>query len=159
MGATGRGRDEAFSAAGDDMNSDKETLPSPSVSASAWSWVASSSVVPVATANSSMESCSLPSVSAAMKCSAALVNNSSSEIGISSGERGSSTADVDSKSAWTSTASSVLGSGICSSTIGGASAGAVTTSCSGVGVEGAGAREVACCSSFKPRSNAPANAS
>ena len=73
-------------AAGEDINSDRETLPSPSVSACACNAVASSRVVPVATANSSTDNCSLPSVSAAMKCSAALVNNSSSVTGISSGE-------------------------------------------------------------------------
>ena len=50
-------------------------------------------VVPVATANSSTESCSLPSVSAAMKCSAALVNNSSSVTGISKGDTFDSGAD------------------------------------------------------------------
>ena len=158
MGATGRGSDDVFSAAGEDMNSDKDTLPSPSVSASAWSWVASSSVVPVATANSSMESCSLPSVSAAMKCSAALVNNSSSEIGISRGERGSSTTATGSGSASTSNAGSGSGTGICSATGGGASTGTDMSSASGVGMEGVGT-EVASCSSFKPISNAPANAS
>ena len=68
------------------MNSDRETLPSPSVSASACKTVASSRVVPVATGNSSTDNCSLPSVSAAMKCSAALVNSSSSVTGISNGE-------------------------------------------------------------------------
>ena len=68
------------------MNSDRETLPSPSVSASACNDAASSRVVPVATANSSTDNCSLPSVSAAMKCSAALVNSSSSVTGISNGE-------------------------------------------------------------------------
>jgi len=102
---TGRGREAALVAEVEDINSERDTLPSPSVSASAWRTAASSCVEPVATANSSTDSCSLPSVSAAMKCSAALVNNSSSETGISRGERPTCSKGSDSISG------SIVGSG------------------------------------------------
>ena len=58
------------------MNSERDTDPSPSVSACACRTVASSIVVPVASANSSIDNWPLSSVSAAIKCSAALTNSS-----------------------------------------------------------------------------------
>ena len=126
------------------MNSDKDTLPSPSVSASACNAVASSRVVPVATANSSTDNCSLPSVSAAMKCSAALVNSSSSVTGISSGETaGSGAVGSGTGSGMTScTGSDVTG------TIGSGTG-------SGAGVETGTSVD----SSLRPISKAPAKAS
>ncbi len=135
-------------AAGEDMNSDRETLPSPSVSAAACNAVASSRVVPVATANSSTDNCSLPSVSAAMKCSAALVNNSSSVTGISKGETAGSEA-----------AGSGAGSGMTSGTGSGATGTIGSGSSSGTGSRAGVGTGTSVDSSLRPISKAPAKAS